>query len=70
MSSKQEFLDWKSHPVTKKVFSGLREQEINMMEVLGTSAGLDSVEDRYKAGYIAAIRDFYLIRLEDTEETQ
>lgn len=67
MSSKADFIDWKSHPVTKQVFDGLREQELNVMETLAVSAGTDPLQDRYHAGYIAALRDFYLIRLEDED---
>ena len=69
MSLKQDFLDWKSHPVTKRVFEGLKEQEALMQEQLAQSAGIDSSEDRYRVGYIAALRDVYLIRLEDEGDT-
>ncbi len=69
MSLKQDFLDWKSHPVTKRVFEGLKEQEALLLEQLAQSAGIDSSEDRYRAGYIAALRDVYLIRLEDEGDT-
>lgn len=67
MSLKAEFADWKSHPITKRVFEGLREQENLMKEMLAESAGIDSLEDRYRAGYIAALRDVFLVRLEDEE---
>lgn len=67
MSLKAEFVDWKSHPITKRVFDGLREQENLMKEMLVESAGIDPSEDRYRAGYIAALRDVYLVRLEDEE---
>ena len=69
MSLKSEFVDWKSHPITKRVFEGLHEQEVNMLDQLATSAGIDSADDRYKVGYITALRDVYLIRLEDEEDT-
>lgn len=69
MSLKQDFLDWKSHPVTKRVFDGLKEQEALFVEQLAQSAGIDSNEDRFRAGYIAALRDVYLIRLEDEGDT-
>jgi hypothetical protein len=67
MSSKADFIDWKSHPVTKQVFEGLREQEATVAETLAVSAGVDPLQDRYHVGYIAALRDFYLIRLEDED---
>lgn len=69
MSLKSEFVDWKSHPITKRVFEGLREQEANLLDQLATSAGIDSTDDRFKVGYISALRDVYLIRLEDEEDT-
>ena len=60
-----DFSDWKQHPITKRVFAGLQEQEGNITEQLVVSAGAEPSEDRFKAGYIAALRDVYLIRLED-----
>lgn len=68
MTIKSEFLDWKQHPITKRVFAGLLEQEQSITEQLITSAGVDPAEDRFKSGYIAALRDVYLIRLEDEED--
>lgn len=65
MTIQSEFLDWKQHPITKRVFAGLKEQELDMSERLITSAGEFPAEDRFKVGYIAALRDVYLIRLED-----
>ena len=65
MSLKQDFLDWKQHPVTKRVFDGLREQEVLVTDQLVNAAGLEPLEDRYRVGYIAALRDLYLIRLDD-----
>ena len=65
-----DFTDWKAHPITKRVFEGLKEQEQAMTEALVTSAGEDSASDRFKVGYIAALRDVYLIRLEDEENAK
>jgi hypothetical protein len=65
-----DFTDWKQHPITKQVFAGLKEQEGLMMDSLATSAGVDSSEDRFKVGYISALRDVYLIRLEDGGDTK
>ena len=63
-----EFSDWKSHPVTKKVFEALQVREKELTEALVTSAGESSTDDRFKAGYIAALRDIYLITVEDVQE--
>lgn len=68
MTIKAEFADWKSSPVTKKVFAGLREHETILIESLVTSAGIDVKEDCFKRGYIAALRDMYQVRVEDAGE--
>lgn len=65
-----EFSDWKTHPVTKVVFEALQLREKELTESLVSSAGTDSLEDRYKAGYIAALRDVYLITVEDVQEAK
>lgn len=69
MSLKQDFLDWKQHPITKAVFAELKQREDDLKDALAVSAGLDPKEDSYRRGYIAAVRDFYLTTLEDKENT-
>jgi hypothetical protein len=39
-------------------------------EELQTNAGLDPVQDRYKTGYIACIKDLLNVDIETQEETQ
>ena len=68
MNSRQDFLDWKAHPVTKLVFEHLRQREGDIKEVLATEAGFDSTVDRYHTGYIAAIRDVVLMDFEEAPE--
>lgn len=63
--TREEFADWKRHPVTKQVFEGLREREAQKAEGLIQSAGVDPSQDRYISGYIAGLRDVYLIDAED-----
>lgn len=63
--TREEFADWKKHPVTKQVFAGLQEREQEKAEELIQSAGIAPLQDRYLSGYIAALRDFYLIEAED-----
>lgn len=67
MSLTSEFSDWKNHPITKRVFQELKETERRIAEQLTVEAGIDPLENRFKAGYIAALRDFYLIRLAEDE---
>jgi len=65
MSTASEFADWKKHPVTARVFAGLREREASVVERLAISAGVDPAEDRYLSGYVSALRDMYQISVED-----
>lgn len=68
MSSKQEFADWLSHSVTKTVMEALTELETDLTEELVISGGINPLQDRYRSGYIAALRDIRLIKLEDKEK--
>lgn len=68
MSNLAEFADWKQHPITKRVFEALRQKEIIIMDKLAGSAGEHPPTDRYLVGYIAAVRDFYLIDVEDAKD--
>lgn len=70
MSLTSEFVDWKSHPMTKRVFDGLRERENEIKERLALSAGKEPDEDRFRVGYIAALRDVYLMDVESVEGTE
>ena len=54
---KSDFTDWKRHPVTQVVFSELSARIQNLYEVLGTSAGLDPLQDREFVGAIKAYKD-------------
>lgn len=69
MSLKEDFVVWKTHPITKQVFAALREREADVLEALATSAGKDSVLDSFRSGYIAAVRDVVLTTLEDEENS-
>jgi len=66
--TKEDFYDWKASPVTQAVFASLREIEETIKETLATSAGVNPEQDREHVGYIKALRDFYLMKPEDTEE--
>ena len=54
---KSDFTDWKRHTVTQVVFSELSARIQNLYEVLGTSAGLDPLQDREFVGAIKAYKD-------------
>lgn len=68
MSLKRDFLDWKEHPITQRVFAALKEQEENLKNELADSAGISPENDRRLVGYIQALRDFYLVTLVDEED--
>jgi hypothetical protein len=68
MSLKRDFLDWKEHPITQRVFAALKEQEENLKNELADSAGISPENDRRSVGYIQALRDFYLVTLVDEED--
>lgn len=61
MITRSEFTEWKSHPVTKQVFQQLMMSEHEIKERLAMTAGEVPSTDRFLSGYIAALRDFYLI---------
>lgn len=65
MSNAAEFADWKKHPITELVFDVLREQEQRKVHELSVVAGTHPPSDRYLAGYIAALRDVFLMDVED-----
>jgi hypothetical protein len=66
MSLAQEFSDWKKHPITQAAFEILKEREEAMLaRIVNGNAGLDPLQDRWEAGYIAAVRDLTLISVED-----
>ena len=70
MSSKADFIDWKSNPITKEVFSSLHERIRQLQEELGGSAGLDVRQDAMKVGAIQACRDFLDTGLDSLEAPQ
>jgi hypothetical protein len=55
--TKDEFAEWKSHPVTKALFSYLGEQVDNAKDILSTSAGSNPLADKELVGAIEAAKD-------------
>lgn len=68
MPSKADFIEWKQNLVTQAVMDGFRQRIQELEIILGKSAGLDSLEDRYKAGAIAAYQDILYIEFEETQD--
>ena len=69
MISKSDFIDWKSHPVTKEVFASIYERIRQLQEELGNTAGSDVRQDSLKVGAIQACRDILELNVEDMEGT-
>lgn len=68
MSIKEDFILWKNNAITEAVFSAIERRAEILTEELVSSAGINALNDRYKAGYIQAIRDFSDLDLEDKED--
>lgn len=66
--NKQDFYDWKRHPVTQAVFSQLASRVNDLKDGLSESAGTDPGFDRYRTGAIAAYND--MLKIEFEEESQ
>ena len=67
MIQKSDFIDWKSNPVTKEVFSLVNERIRQLQEELGGSAGADVRQDSMKVGAIQACRDILEMSIDDME---
>ena len=66
--TKEDIKDWERHPVTKMVQTTFHNRISALCTELGTVAGKDPLEDRFKAGYIAACRDILDVDLEESEQ--
>ncbi len=65
--TKNDFIDWKSNPVTKAVMNELDARIQAVAGTLADSAGLDPLNDRFRVGYIQAYRDTIAITIDDVE---
>ena len=68
--TKNDFIDWKRHPVTQVMFAQLGKRIQEIYEILGEQAGLNPLRDRELVGAVKAYQDIINIEPEDTEETQ
>lgn len=57
MVTKDEFEEWKHHPVTKLLKEHLEEQIESAKETLSREAGMNPLADQNLVGGIAAIKD-------------
>lgn len=65
MITKQDFIDWKSNPVTKAYFQEVDKLIENMKEEL-TFTDVDML--RYKQGYIQSLKDILNVELQEGSE--
>ena len=68
--SKDEFVMWKQHPVTKLFFSAILENVEGLKQELAVEAGIDPLQDRTKVGAIKAFTDILTVQADDLEETR
>jgi hypothetical protein len=58
--------EWKSLEITQVIMSELKLRQAQLRLELGQSAGIDPLDDRHKAGVIAAYEDILNIELEES----
>lgn len=66
--TKAEFVEWKSHPITKQVFAHIHERVRDIQIELGFNAGTDPVQDARRSGAILALID--VLNADFDEESQ
>lgn len=55
--TKEEFAEWKGHPVTKALFEHMRSLISDSKDTLGSNAGQNPLADRDLVGGISALTD-------------
>ncbi len=68
--SQNDFNNWLADPVTKAFKVAVAENVGRVKEVLATSAGLDSVEDNFRRGYITGLQDTLEFQIIDLQESE
>ena len=67
ISIQQELEAWKSEKVTKVIMDLYKQRLYTLSETLQAEAGKDSLQDRFHCGYIAAIKDFLNVDVDEVE---
>ena len=65
--SKEEWLDWKTNTVTRAFFTACNERVEDSKDILATSAGMDSDNDNFMRGFIAAYIEMQDFKVEGIE---
>jgi hypothetical protein len=66
--TKDSFRDWKANPVTKAVFRDIQSRILRIQEELGTTAGIEPLNDRFKSGAIGAYTDLLNVDFEEVTD--
>ena len=66
--NKEDFQEWKDHPVTKDFYEAVEVRLEDAKEALSFAAGLDLGNDRFTAGMIHAYREIKAFRVQDEDQ--
>jgi len=68
--TKDEWIQWKSSPITKAFFEAAAYRIQDAKDILGMSAGFDSTSDNFYRGFIAAYVEMHDFKVEDIVEDE
>lgn len=66
--SQSDFSEWRSNPTTKAFYAAVVDYIEQIKENLTYTAGINSEDDNYKRGAIAAMRDVLQFKIDDLQE--
>ena len=66
--TRQDWLDWKSQPVSRMFYEAVDERIEEAKEVLANTAGHDPLQDSFYRGFVYAYREMIAFEVEDEEE--
>lgn len=66
--TKEEWIEWKNHPVTKAFYEAVEIRVEESKDLLSYSAGVDQAQDNYWRGFIGAYREMLEFKIEDIDE--
>lgn len=68
MISKEDFIDWKNSPVTKRVFDEIKDMIQEGKEEIAASAGINPLLDRERVGKLNGLTALLGISFYDFED--
>lgn len=68
--NKNDWLDWKNNPITLLLYKEMRQRISEAQEILGRTAGLEPLKDRFLVGMVQAFNETleFEIEWEDADE--